>query len=161
MADRELPAWGRQVSRVQVAGHPCLAYGQRPRAVADFLLTARRWPERELLVQGDRRLTVAEHERAVARAACHLRGLVLTGRLPAELPDAHMGTVSLVTVPLFHLAGIHLAVRHVPRSRPPRHHRRRLAAPCADRSPPGRTGNCGSGRPLSAGPGRTSRSMAW
>ena len=32
--------------------------------------------------------------------------LVLTGRLPAELPPGHPGTVSLLTVPLFHLAGI-------------------------------------------------------
>lgn len=32
--------------------------------------------------------------------------LVLTGRLPSELPDSHPGTVSLLSVPLFHLAGI-------------------------------------------------------
>jgi long-chain acyl-CoA synthetase len=32
--------------------------------------------------------------------------LVLTGRLPTELPDDHRGTVSLLSVPLFHLAGI-------------------------------------------------------
>jgi len=32
--------------------------------------------------------------------------LVLTGRLPSELPDSHPGTISLLSVPLFHLAGI-------------------------------------------------------
>jgi long-chain acyl-CoA synthetase len=32
--------------------------------------------------------------------------LVLTGRLPSELPDSHPGTVSLLSVPLFHLAGL-------------------------------------------------------
>ena len=32
--------------------------------------------------------------------------LVLTGRLPTELPPGHPGTVSLLSVPLFHLAGI-------------------------------------------------------
>jgi long-chain acyl-CoA synthetase len=32
--------------------------------------------------------------------------LILTGRLPSELPDTHPGTVSLLSVPLFHLAGI-------------------------------------------------------
>jgi long-chain acyl-CoA synthetase len=32
--------------------------------------------------------------------------LVLTGRLPEELPPDHEGTVSLISMPLFHLAGI-------------------------------------------------------
>jgi long-chain acyl-CoA synthetase len=32
--------------------------------------------------------------------------LVLTGRLPGELADNHVGTVSLLSVPLFHLAGV-------------------------------------------------------
>jgi long-chain acyl-CoA synthetase len=32
--------------------------------------------------------------------------LGLTGRLPSELPDSHPGTISLLSVPLFHLAGI-------------------------------------------------------
>ncbi|WP_188537560.1 class I adenylate-forming enzyme family protein [Kocuria dechangensis] len=66
------PAWGRAVEKTTVHGHPCLAYAERPAAVADFLLTARRWAERELLVQGDRRLTFREHEEAVARVACEL-----------------------------------------------------------------------------------------
>ena len=35
--------------------------------------------------------------------------LVLTGRLPSELPPSHTGTVSMVSMPLFHLAGIQVA----------------------------------------------------
>jgi long-chain acyl-CoA synthetase len=70
-----LPAWGTQVKRGTVHGHPCLMYASRPRAVADFLLSARRWPGRELLVQGKRRLTAGEHEAAVARVARWLSGL--------------------------------------------------------------------------------------
>jgi steroid-24-oyl-CoA synthetase len=70
-----LPAWGTRVERATVQGHSCLRYADRPRAAADFLLTARRWPDRELLVQGERRLTAAEHEAAVARVARRLSGL--------------------------------------------------------------------------------------
>jgi long-chain acyl-CoA synthetase len=69
------PTWGTRVERATVQGHPCLLYADRPRAVADFLLTARRWPGRELLVQGKRRLTVRDHEAAVARVARRLSGL--------------------------------------------------------------------------------------
>src|SRR3954447_10370861 len=65
--------WGREVVRGTVDGHPCLRYADRPRRLADLLLDARRWADRELLVQGERRLTGAEHERAVARVAAHLR----------------------------------------------------------------------------------------
>ena len=35
--------------------------------------------------------------------------LVLTGRMPSELPPDRPGTVSLLTVPLFHLAGIQIS----------------------------------------------------
>jgi long-chain acyl-CoA synthetase len=35
--------------------------------------------------------------------------LVLQGRLPTELPAEHPGTVSLMTMPLFHLAGIQVS----------------------------------------------------
>ncbi|MFR9807226.1 class I adenylate-forming enzyme family protein [Pseudonocardia sp. RS010] len=65
--------WGREVERGVVAGHPCLVYVHRPRSLAELLLEGRRWPEREFLVQGERRMTRAEHEHAVARVAAHLR----------------------------------------------------------------------------------------
>jgi long-chain acyl-CoA synthetase len=67
------PPWGREVTDGVVDGHPCRMYAQRPRSVAEFLLTARRWAPRELLVQGERRLSYAEHERAVARVSGLLR----------------------------------------------------------------------------------------
>ena len=35
--------------------------------------------------------------------------LMLTGRLPSELAHTHPGTVSLLTMPLFHLAGIQIS----------------------------------------------------
>ncbi|ODU07020.1 MAG: hypothetical protein ABS81_02705 [Pseudonocardia sp. SCN 72-86] len=34
--------------------------------------------------------------------------LLATNRLPSELPTDHAGTVSLMTVPLFHLSGVHV-----------------------------------------------------
>ena len=70
---RIAPAWGRDVVPGEVDGHPVRVYARRPRSVAQFLLTARRWAARELLVQGDRRLTSADHEHAVARVAGLLR----------------------------------------------------------------------------------------
>ena len=65
--------WGREVERATVAGRSCLVYVHRPRSVAELLLEGRRWPEREFLVQGTRRMTRAEHERAIARVATDLR----------------------------------------------------------------------------------------
>ena len=65
--------WGRAVERTIVAGHPCLVYSRRPRSVSGLLLDARRWGDREYLVQGDRRLTRVGHERAVARVAADLQ----------------------------------------------------------------------------------------
>jgi long-chain acyl-CoA synthetase len=65
--------WGREVERATVAGHPCLVYSRRPRSVPELLLDARRWGDREYLVQGDRRLTRTAHEHAIARVAADLR----------------------------------------------------------------------------------------
>jgi long-chain acyl-CoA synthetase len=66
-------AWGRETETASVQGHPALVYSDRPRSVADFLLTARRWRGREFLVQGDRRITYEKHEAAVAAVAARLR----------------------------------------------------------------------------------------
>ena len=68
------PAWGRDVESSVVNGHPVLVYARRPRAVADFLLSARRWRGREVQVQGQRRITVEQQEAAVARVAARLAG---------------------------------------------------------------------------------------
>ncbi|MFM0158937.1 class I adenylate-forming enzyme family protein [Paraburkholderia sediminicola] len=39
--------------------------------------------------------------------------LVLTGRLPSALPASHAGTVSLMTMPLFHLAGLQIQIMNL------------------------------------------------
>ncbi|ODU07062.1 MAG: AMP-dependent synthetase [Pseudonocardia sp. SCN 72-86] len=69
--------WGREVEPAEVAGNPCRVYAFRPRSVAD-LLDARRWGDREYLVQGDRRLGRVVFERAVARVAADLRARGVT-----------------------------------------------------------------------------------
>lgn len=55
-----------------VHGHPCLVYRHRPRAAGELLLDGRRFAERDYLVQGDRRISYARHEQAVARVAARL-----------------------------------------------------------------------------------------
>lgn len=64
--------WGREVVRGVVHGRPSLMYAYRPKRIRELLVGARRWAGRELLVQGERRLTFAEHERAVAAVANRL-----------------------------------------------------------------------------------------
>src|SRR4051794_21866764 len=73
MSDAGAPTWGREITVGVVDGHPCRLYADRAHSVAEFLLTARRWADREFLVQGTRRLSSAEHEEAVARVAALLR----------------------------------------------------------------------------------------
>jgi long-chain acyl-CoA synthetase len=48
-------------------------YTNRPGSTAELLLEARRWGDREFLVQGERRITTRGHEQAVARVAAQLR----------------------------------------------------------------------------------------
>jgi long-chain acyl-CoA synthetase len=61
--------WGRETEELMVDDRACLAYTERRHAVGEFLLDARRWSDRVHVVQGDLRLTFAQHERAVARVA--------------------------------------------------------------------------------------------
>ncbi|MFS0823094.1 AMP-binding protein [Bacillus sp. 1P02SD] len=61
--------WGRETSEKLVKGRKLRVYSKRPRTVAEFLIDARRWSERTHAIQGDVRLTFAEHEKAVARVA--------------------------------------------------------------------------------------------
>ncbi|MGH3630121.1 MAG: class I adenylate-forming enzyme family protein, partial [Sciscionella sp.] len=70
--------WGRDVVRGTVHGRPSLRYKERPRRVRDLLVGSRRWRGRELLVQGKRRLTVEQHERAVAAVANRLAAYGVT-----------------------------------------------------------------------------------
>ena len=51
------PRWGREVTDGEVDGHPCRLYAERPRSVAEFLLTARRWAD---LLHGDPRAAVEQ-----------------------------------------------------------------------------------------------------
>lgn len=64
-------------------GHPVRLYEHRPRALSEFLLEARWWGDREILVQGGRRYTYAEFERAVAATAevLRLRGIGVGDRV--------------------------------------------------------------------------------
>lgn len=66
------PLWGRDIEESTLNGNPIKRYRDRPRAVNQLLLSARRWADHELLVQGERRLTFAAHENAVAAVANRL-----------------------------------------------------------------------------------------
>jgi long-chain acyl-CoA synthetase len=62
-------AWSRDTEDAVVNGRPCRVYSERCRSVGEFLVDARRWSDRVHVVQGDLRLSFAQHERAVARIA--------------------------------------------------------------------------------------------
>ncbi len=64
--------WGREVVRGVVHGRTSLMYKDRPQRVSDLIADARRWGDREMLVQGGRRLTFSQHEQAVAAVANRL-----------------------------------------------------------------------------------------
>jgi long-chain acyl-CoA synthetase len=64
-------AWGTEIVRRE-AGVPFLGYEPRRRHAADLLVDARRWADRVHLVQGGRRLTFADVDRASARVAAGL-----------------------------------------------------------------------------------------
>ncbi|MFG1924497.1 class I adenylate-forming enzyme family protein [Cryptosporangium sp. NPDC048952] len=48
-------------------------YAERPRRIAEVVAASRRWADRTFLVQGERRMTFGEHERAVHAVAARLR----------------------------------------------------------------------------------------
>ena len=73
--------WSDRVAQGEVNGHPCLLYTDRAHSVGEVLEESRRWAERVYLVQGDRRVTFAQHARAVDRAAS---GLWRTGVRPGD-----------------------------------------------------------------------------
>lgn len=58
-------AWGTTVVEGVVDGHPCRLWEPRRRRVPELLDDLTPFADREFLVQGDRRMTYAEHERAV------------------------------------------------------------------------------------------------
>lgn len=84
--------WSDRVAPGVVNGHPCMLYADRVSSLAAVLAESRRWAKREYLVQGDRRVTFAEHERAVQRAAYGLRRVGVrpgdrVGLFAANSPD--------------------------------------------------------------------------
>jgi len=72
-AESEVARWGTHIVEGMVNGHPCRMYADRPRAMAELLLDAERWGDREFIVQGPRRLSAQDHRQAVARVAAALR----------------------------------------------------------------------------------------
>ncbi|MBX7430510.1 acyl--CoA ligase [Mycobacterium sp. Y57] len=73
----EARSWGASVVRATVRGRPTLVYEHRPHSVGAIVGAGRRWRDREFVVQGPRRVTFAQHEAAVRRAAAalHQRGV--------------------------------------------------------------------------------------
>ncbi|MGO9103036.1 MAG: class I adenylate-forming enzyme family protein, partial [Mycobacterium sp.] len=65
----------------EVNAHPCLLYADRVGSLGEVLAESRRWADREYLIQGDRRVTFGDHERAADRAA---RGLWGAGVRPGD-----------------------------------------------------------------------------
>jgi long-chain acyl-CoA synthetase len=65
--------WGTAVTLGVVNGHSCRMYSKRPTSLFELLIDAKRWDERVMLVQGQRRLTGREQAAAVARVAALLR----------------------------------------------------------------------------------------
>jgi long-chain acyl-CoA synthetase len=65
--------WGAEVAEEEVLGYPCLSFVRRRRHLADLLVDGRRFGAREYLIQGEHRVSFAEHEVAVRRVSGLLR----------------------------------------------------------------------------------------
>ncbi len=72
MAGSTANLWGIRIEPGLVDGRPCRQFVRRPRAISDLLLDARRWSSRTCLVQGERRMSGHELERAVVRMVAAL-----------------------------------------------------------------------------------------
>lgn len=73
--------WSDRVIEGEVNGHPSLLYADRVGSLDAVLAESRRWAQREYLIQGERRVTFAAHEKAVQRAA---QGLWRLGVRPGD-----------------------------------------------------------------------------
>jgi long-chain acyl-CoA synthetase len=73
--------WGREVVTVDADGHPLRVWQPRPQRVTELLEERNRWPDRDYLVCGDRRITFEEHYQAVQAVA---RRLVESGVSPGD-----------------------------------------------------------------------------
>lgn len=65
--------WGDAVVEAEVLGQPCLTFAERRRHLSELHLDARGFAHRPYLVQGDRRLAFADHERATMAVASFFR----------------------------------------------------------------------------------------
>jgi long-chain acyl-CoA synthetase len=66
--------WSSDVQIELVLGAPCRTFVRRPPSVASLLHDARTVADNTYLIEGDRRLTFADHERAVRSVAARLSG---------------------------------------------------------------------------------------
>jgi long-chain acyl-CoA synthetase len=73
--------WSDRVVAGEINGHPCRLYADRVHSLGAVLEASRRWADREYLIQGGRRVTFGEHERAAQRAA---HGLWRAGVRPGD-----------------------------------------------------------------------------
>ena len=64
--------WSDRVVQGEVNGHACMLYADRVCSLGEVLEASRRWADRIYLIQGNRRITFREHQRAVDRAALAL-----------------------------------------------------------------------------------------
>lgn len=67
--------WGRTVVDGAYEGHPGRLWEPRRHLVPELLLDAARWSDREFLVQGSRRISFDDHDRAASTIAARLRRL--------------------------------------------------------------------------------------
>jgi long-chain acyl-CoA synthetase len=73
--------WSDHVVEGEVRGHPSLLYADRVPSLGAVMGEARRWAERDYLIQGERRVSFGDHEAASHRAA---GGLWTAGVRPGD-----------------------------------------------------------------------------
>ena len=66
VSERPANRWGTEVTVERVLGAPCRVFVDRPRHVGDLIRDGRVQPDHTYLIQGERRLTFAAHEAALA-----------------------------------------------------------------------------------------------
>ncbi len=71
------PRWGTAVTQIEIDGHPCRVYRDRPRHLSEVFREGARWAGRDYVVQGADRLTYAElpHLVDVARSNLASKGV--------------------------------------------------------------------------------------
>jgi acyl-CoA synthetase (AMP-forming)/AMP-acid ligase II len=75
------PAWGHRIAVEEIGGVPFRMYVERPKRIGDLFAFAARWGTRPYVVQGERVLSFADLQRAVAAKT---RALVAAGIQPGD-----------------------------------------------------------------------------